>query len=145
MDVRSTGSQEKIIALLELDSTTVNPNGTFLNQAMIESLKEQGVTDVFFFSTMYTENHEQNLDLTRNPHGYSRSQNVITALKKQGLKVHAVYIPSDLIEEGKDYSAEINPTQQSNNRLPSDQLTGKLETAQLGQGYRKYEKRIPSI
>ena len=82
-----------IYALLDVDQTLINTEATFLNEALLDSLKKRGITDLVLFTTMYSS--QIGLDIA-NPKPYAR-ESLILELEKRGFTVHKVITPMDVL------------------------------------------------
>lgn len=73
----------KNVALLDVDHTLLFD--VELNVELLDTLKEQGVNDIYLFT-----------DMTMNDSGIQDRQNLISDLEKRGFDVHGVITPVDL-------------------------------------------------
>lgn len=82
-----------IYALLDVDQTLINTEATFLNEALLDSLKKRGVKDLILFTTMYSSQIGLDID---NPKPFAR-ESLIIELEKRGFTVHKVITPMDVL------------------------------------------------
>jgi|GEM_PF-5474607 len=94
----------KTAAMLDVDRTVTDPGGEYLNRAMMDALKAQGITDIFFFTTMTGFNFTQELagkipgieKSSEENRIYTRMR-IIEEYKKAGFNVRAVVTPMDCV------------------------------------------------
>jgi hypothetical protein len=88
----------KHFAFLDVDSTLIfgnHPNQT-INHALLDSLLEQGITDVYLFTNMSMNEiiRFQPRD-PENPEEVSSRYDLIEAMRKKGFQIHDVITPAD--------------------------------------------------
>lgn len=96
-------TEKRPVALLDVDKTLIKgsaPNYEF-NDNLIESLKKNGINDVYLFTDMHVK-----------PEGIEERQRVVEHLESKGMRVHGVITPADLLWHKKDkvndYWTEVN-------------------------------------
>lgn len=92
-----------IYALLDLDNTVITTNSEKLNISLLQSLKDAGINNLCFFTSMDTANITA--DLQTNEKGYTRLRLIETLQSPPwDFTVHSVITPNDVyFEEKKQY------------------------------------------